>query len=131
VKFFFDNNLPLRLAKALNCLVEPDHSVIHLRQRFEANTPDVVWLKKLGSEEGWVIVSADTSISRNPHEREAWRESGHPIFAYKHALLNLKLWDQTTRLCHVFPEVIERAERAKPNDFFQIPVTGKLKGPLK
>jgi hypothetical protein len=131
VKFFFDNNLPLRLAKALNCLVEPDHSVVHLRQRFRPNTQDVEWLRALGREDGWVIISADTSILKNAHEREAWRESGHPIFAYRHGLLNLKLWDQATRLCHVFPEVIERSERAKPYDFFQIPVTGRLKGPFK
>jgi hypothetical protein len=131
VKFFFDNNLPLKLARALNCLVEPDHSVIHLRQRFKENAQDIEWLNELGKEEGWVIISADTSILRNPHEREAWRQSGHPIFAYRHALLNQTLWEQAAKLCHAFPAIIERSRRANPSDIFEISARGKVEGPIR
>jgi predicted nuclease of predicted toxin-antitoxin system len=98
VRFFCDNNLSPKIAHALHCLAQPDHEVIHLRDRFAANVADVDWLKALANEEGWAIISADTSIARNPHEAEAWRQSGHPIFFFKHALLHLPPWEQAPRL---------------------------------
>jgi hypothetical protein len=36
-------------------------------------------MTKLANEMDWVIISADTAISRNPHEVEAWKQAGHPI----------------------------------------------------
>jgi PIN domain-containing protein len=87
VRFFFDNNISPKIAHALNCLVQPPHEVVHLRDRFDPATPDWLWIMKLANELDWVIISADTAISRNPHEVEAWKQTGHPIFFFKHSLL--------------------------------------------
>lgn len=86
-------------------------------------------MRALAGEMDWVILSADTAISRNPHEVEAWKQAGHPIFFFKHSLLQQTLWQQASRLCHVFPRIIELAKRARPGDSFQIPVKGKIEGP--
>ena len=129
MRFFGDNNLSPRIAHALHCLAQPDHEVIHLRDRFPSDIADINWLRTLANEEGWVIISADTSIARNPHEVEAWRQSGHPIFFFKHSLLNQTPWQQASRLCHVFPEIIQKAKRARPGDSFLISVRGKIEGP--
>lgn len=75
MRFFFDNNI----SHALNCLVQPQHEVVHLRDRFAPATSDADWMTKLANEMDWVIISADTAISRNPHEVEAWKQAGHPI----------------------------------------------------
>ena len=40
MRFFFDNNLSIKLAKSLHVLVEPEHEVVHLKDRFAANTKD-------------------------------------------------------------------------------------------
>jgi hypothetical protein len=86
-------------------------------------------MTKLANEMDWVIISADTAISRNPHEVEAWKQAGHPIFFFKHSLLHQGFWQQASRLCHVFPDVLKRAGRAKVGDSFQIPVRGAIEGP--
>jgi hypothetical protein len=129
VRFFFDNNISPKIAHTLNCLVQPQHEVIHLRDRFDPATPDTDWMTKLASELDWVIISADTAISRNPHEVEAWKQAGHPIFFFKHSLLHQTFWQQASRLCHVFPDILRLAERATTGDSFQIPVRGAIEGP--
>ncbi|MGA8658846.1 MAG: DUF5615 family PIN-like protein [Chthoniobacterales bacterium] len=126
MRFFFDNNLSPKIARALNCLVQPEHEVIHLRERFAPGTPDAEWMRILAGEMDWVIISADTAISRNPHEVQAWKEAGHPIFFFKHSLAQQPFWQQASRLCRVFPDIIRLASRAGPGDSFQIPVKGAI-----
>ena len=63
-EIFFDNNLSPKLAKSLNTLVEPDHQVVHLKDRFAANTPDETWMTALADEDDWVIVLATLASRR-------------------------------------------------------------------
>jgi hypothetical protein len=129
VRFFVDNNLSPRVARALNCLVEPKQSVIHLKERFAPDTSDVDWMNALAVESGWIILSADTATSRNPHEVEAWKRAGHPIFFFKYAWLQQTVWEQASRLFHLFPEILKRAEKARAGDSFMVPFKGKIEGP--
>lgn len=64
MRFFFDNNLPARLAKSLNVLAAPEHEVIHLTEKFAANTSDEAWMGGLAKELDWVIISGDVRIKR-------------------------------------------------------------------
>jgi hypothetical protein len=83
VRFFFDNNLAIRLAHGLDQMVAPQHRVVHLRDEFLPNVEDAVWMKALAKEQDLVIVTADVAISRNPHEVKAWKEAGHTVFFLK------------------------------------------------
>jgi hypothetical protein len=83
LRFFFDNNIAPRLARGFRQFVEGEHDIIHLRDRFPSNTPDVKWMKDLAEESNWIILSGDVAISRNPHEIAAWKEAGHTIFFLK------------------------------------------------
>jgi predicted nuclease of predicted toxin-antitoxin system len=94
VRFFFDNNLSPKLAKSLNVLVAPDHEVVHLKEKFPANTPDDIWMKGLARELDWVIISGDNRITRNPHEVQAWRAAGHTTFFLKPGWTNYSFWVQ-------------------------------------
>jgi predicted nuclease of predicted toxin-antitoxin system len=89
VKFFFDNNLPPKLAKSLHLLVEPDHEVVHLKDRFSADAPDEEWITALAKQKDWIIVSGDLRIRRNPHVMEAWKSAGHTVFFLKPGWINL------------------------------------------
>jgi molybdopterin biosynthesis enzyme len=80
VKFFFDNNLAIKIAHGLDQMVSPNHRVIHLRDEFLPNVEDAVWMNALAKEKDLVIVTADVAISRNPHEVKAWKEAGHTVF---------------------------------------------------
>lgn len=129
MKFFVDNNLSHRVARALHCLVEPRHSVVHLKDRFPPGIADVAWINALAKEADWIILSADTAISRNPHEVEAWKRAGHPIFFFKYAWVQQNFWLQASRLFHLFPEILKHAEKARSGDAFLVPFKGKIEQP--
>ncbi len=81
MKVFLDNNLSPYLARALSTLLEPEgDQVVHLSDRFAPDTEDRVWIEALAAEGGWIVISADRRISRNPIEREAWRRSRLVVF---------------------------------------------------
>ena len=126
MKFFVDNNLSPKVARALDCLVGSSHSVTHLKEKFAEDTPDVEWMMALAEEGDWVVLSADTAISRNPHEVEAWKRSGLPIFFFKKAWLKQLFWEQASRLCHLFPQIMKLANRARPGDAYLVPFKGKI-----
>ncbi|MDL2354642.1 MAG: hypothetical protein QFF03_05245 [Pseudomonadota bacterium] len=82
MNFFFDNNLSLHLAHAIRelCRVEPDvGEVIHLRDRFTANTKDHEWITALAQSGAWGVISQDV-FTKNDLEREALRQSGLIVF---------------------------------------------------
>ena len=64
MKFFFDNNLAPKIARGLHEFVSPEHSVVHLKQKFPANTDDTVWMQELGQEKDWIIITADIRIEQ-------------------------------------------------------------------
>jgi hypothetical protein len=130
VKFFFDNNLAPKLAHGLHEMVQPEHSVIHLKDRFPANTEDAVWMKELASEKDLIVVTADIRISRNPHEIQAWKQAGHTIFFLKPGWLNLSFWDQANKFTKCFPDLIKEALRATRGSAFAVNVNGKIE-PLR
>jgi hypothetical protein len=126
VTFFFDNNLASKLAHGLNEMVEPDHHVEHLTDRFAANTEDAVWMKSLASQSDLVIVTADVRIRRNPHEVKAWQEAGHTIFFLKPGWTDLTFWEQANKFTKCFPDLIKEAEHAERGSAFMVSVNGKI-----
>lgn len=83
-------------------------------------------MNALAGEIGWIILSADMAISRNPHEVEAWKKAGHPIFFFKPAWIQQLFWEQSSRICHLFPEIMKHALRAHSGDAFLVPFKGKI-----
>jgi hypothetical protein len=126
VRFFFDNNLPPKLAKSLNVLVQPDHQVVHLKDRFAANTTDETWMSELAKEPNWVIISGDIRISKNPHEVAAWRAAGHTTFFLKPGWTNCSFWVQAWKFVKCFPDIITATAKAKSGTFFAVATNGKI-----
>jgi PIN domain-containing protein len=126
VKFFFDNNLPPKLAKSLHLLVEPDHEVVHLKDRFPANASDEEWITALATEQPWVIISGDLRIRKNPYVMKAWKSAGHTLFFLKPGWINLSLWTQTWKLVKCFPDIVATAERAPIGSEFFVATNGKI-----
>jgi hypothetical protein len=126
VNFFFDNNLAPKLARSLHVLVQPEHKVVHLKDRFEPNVEDEEWMRTLAREESWVIVTADVRIRRNPHEVAAWKEAGHTVFFLKPGWTDLSFWDQAAKFTKSFPEIRSTAERARRGSGFLVGVNGKI-----
>ncbi len=126
MNFFFDNNLAPKLARTMNAAVEPEHKVIHLKERFAPNVEDERWMRELAGEKDWIIITADVRISRNPHEVRAWQEAGHTIFFLKPGWTDLTFWEQMNKFSRCFSEIIQTAGRAERGSCFFVSVNGKI-----
>jgi len=126
VKFFFDNNLAIKIAHGLDQMVRPEHRVVHLRDEFLPNVEDAVWMKALAKEEDLVIVTADVAINRNPHEIRAWKEAGHTLFFLKPGWTDLTFWEQANKFTRCFPEIIKQAMRSECSAAFTVKVNGRI-----
>ena len=90
----FDENLPPKLARALNELEGNNGiEVKHLRDLFPAKTKDIEWIESLSNIEDCFIITKDRNIKRNPHERNAWKESRLQIVFLQKSWNNQKFWD--------------------------------------
>ena len=126
MKFFFDNNLAPKLAHGLSQMAEPENRVVHLTDMFPGNVEDIVWMRALAKETDLAIITADTHISRNPHEVAAWKQAGHTIFFLKPGWVSLLFWEQAAKFTKCFPSIIEHALRAERGAGFSVTVNGKI-----
>lgn len=80
-----EHGVSTTLTEAIALLAAADGAeVVHLRTTYHQATLDPVWLKGLAAREpDVVVISADTRISKSPHEQAAWLESGLTIFCLR------------------------------------------------
>ena len=128
MRFFFDSNLPARLAKAIDILMDRPHQAVHLSNKFRPDTPDADWVRALASERDWVIICGDPKIMRRPHERKALQKARLITFFLKPGWTNLRLWPLAAKLVQWWPDIMETARRVTPGAAFLVPVnyTGKF-----
>jgi hypothetical protein len=112
------------MARALGQLAASQGiEVVHLQDRFEPSTPDTEWIPRI-REEGFVIVSGDPRITRNPANREAWLESGLTAFFLADGWAQRRFWVQASELVRWFPVMVETARRCTPGSGFLLPFKG-------
>lgn len=129
MKFFFDNNLSPHLAKALDALSEPQGiRVLHLKEKFVANTPDHQWISTLASEGEWAILSHDR-FAKNSLEKEALRKSGLVTFILAKGWASLDGWHKAHLLVRWWPVVLQQAELVNSGAFI-VPTKFSGKGKL-
>jgi predicted nuclease of predicted toxin-antitoxin system len=126
MRFFLDNCLAIRHARALGEMVKPEHSFTHLLEKFRADTKDEEWIRKLGEEGDWIVISGDYRIGRSAHERAAWYQSGLTVFFLSKGWTNLPPLQQHSKLSLILDDIIERANSAKPGSGFSISVNCKI-----
>jgi hypothetical protein len=125
MRFFLDNNISPRISRALRELEDRDENeVVHLREKFSANTTDEIWMRQLGTEGGWVVVTYDTSISRNPHEVKAWLDSGLVVFFLKSGWLSMAYWEFAWQLIKRWPKIKSKVPRTPRGKGFMVPIRG-------
>jgi len=64
MRFFLDNCLAIRHARALNEMVKPEHSFTHLQDKFGPDTKDADWIRILGEEAAGLSSPATTASAR-------------------------------------------------------------------
>lgn len=106
MKVFLDNNLSPRLAESMSALFADQHQIVHLRSKFMGSISDEEWISGLSAEGGWVVLSSDRRILRNPSERAALRSSSLTAFFLSRALAKVSVVRQLIRILQLW-DVIE------------------------
>lgn len=111
--------------KGMRAFAERDgHEIAHLRDRFDGATADVVWMSALGQEGGWIVISADLRIPRNPAEKATWHESGLTAFFFASPWGHDSYWKQTVSLVTWWPIIMDQARRTPTGHGFSLPKKG-------
>lgn len=114
VTFFFDENMPRRLAEALHD--DFGESATHLYHHFGRDGILDPAVLRYAGERGWVLISRDRKILRRPHERAVLQEMGIAAF-----FLNDSLNDFCSivrAIIHNWPEIKRHAQtRERPFAF--------------
>lgn len=130
MKFFFDNCISPRLARAMHALIEPQHEVRHLRDRYpgadSSSIEDTTWITDLGKERGWIIVSGDIAIRSRPAERAALQAARLTAFFLAKGFTQLDGWEQVHWLIDQWPRIVELADKTEAGSAFLVPKRGKI-----
>jgi hypothetical protein len=96
--------------------------VSHVRDRFRPNVLDAEWIEALGVEGDWIVISGDTRILKNPHERRVWQKAKLIGFFLAPAWLKLRMWDQAWHLVRKWPAITNQAKLAAAGSTFEVPI---------
>lgn len=97
LKFLLDNCVSRKIAEALRCVGEP---VVHITElSIPPETPDQEWLELL-SPAGWVLVTADSKISRRLSENQAFTAGNW--LGYSLRIANDNAWKQFEEVVRLF-----------------------------
>jgi hypothetical protein len=127
LKFFFDNCVAPAHAEGLHALASRDgHVFEHLSKRFKRDTPDPDWIRQLGEERDWIIISGDTRISSNPPIRRVWIESELTAFFFGEPWNNDAYWKKAAAMVEWWPVIAAQARKTPRGHGFQMPKSGKV-----
>ena len=128
MKLLVDNNLPPRLARALDQIVAPDGGrAVALRDKFEACMADVDWIGHLSREGGWAVLSDDHRIKKNHAERQAWRQGGLVGFFLAPAYRKMDIYEKTARIIWAWPQMSQQFSLVTGSALFDLQLNRKLK----
>jgi predicted nuclease of predicted toxin-antitoxin system len=126
MRFFLDNCLAIRHARALNEMVKPQHGFTHLQEKFRPDTKDEEWIRRLGEEGDWIVISGDYRIGKSAHERAAWHQSGLTAFFLSKGWTNIPPLQQHSKLSAILDDIILHASKGKQGSGFSIAMNGKI-----
>lgn len=120
-----DNDLPPRLARALHIIFEADgDEVVALRDKFgRDDLKDEEWIRELGREGRWAVLSADRRIAKQKPSRELFIGAGLIGFFYPPSLQKEALYRQAARAITLWPSLRDQV-RLNANGCFEMPASG-------
>jgi len=129
MRCLFDNQMPLKLARAINELEGKGAiAVEHLRDKFKHDISDVEWMQRLAEEGDWFVITKDNKIREKSYEIEIWKTSNLPIvFLPSDPWMKYRFWDTAWRLVKYWPLLRERILDNKNNESFILTAGGDIR----
>ena len=121
VAFLFDRCFPRPIARMIE-QYEGGRAVVRHQDdddRFAIDTPDVDIIRALAADETyrWVLVSADTRITRRPAERAVLASVGIKFFYCGRAWFKMSTHEQAWKFVREWPKLVEVAENHRGKVF--------------
>ena len=95
-----------------------------------AKGSDVPWLKRFAADGGKVVISGDTRMKREPHERLALIECKFVVIFCESQWSDWSFFRKCALLLHWWPQIASTAKRARPG-FWHVPCNWKETGRLR
>lgn len=146
MKVAFDEHIPLAMVRAFQTFAS-ERQLRHLSSGLVIESArdyapkdgdgdfqrgsDVPWIRRFAKAGGRIIISGDTNMMREPHERLALIESGMIVFFFSSKWSGWKFFRKCSLLLHWWPDIASRAKRAKKGTFWRIPSNWNEKGRLE
>lgn len=124
MKLLVDNMFPPRLGRGLGAFFAGDHHIQHIKDKFGTGSlTDEEWIKRLGQEGGWSVLSGDRRIVSNRVSRDLFLSNNLVGFFPKSAVMNLPYTRQISRLLYLWP-AIEDFAASTGRGCYAIGITG-------
>ena len=122
--------LPPVLGRGLGALLIKNHEVIHIRDKFgTGNLKDEDWIRALGDEGGWCVLSGDLRIAKKRPSRELFLRANLIGFFPLPAVMALPLTAMASRILKVWP-VMEATASTMDRGCFEIGIRGEKFRPI-
>lgn len=120
-KIYIDENLPPRLARGLNELVQPfnkkqalDIQVLSIKDVFHEGAKDEDWIPLVGEEHG-IVITQDFRIQTQKHQKELYTKSGVGIlFLNPPSNSGFTYWEMVKQLVNRWEEITQIIKKNKP-----------------
>ncbi len=129
--FFFDENFPPAIARALNVLQaqkpEEGIKVLNISEEFGKGMADEDWIPKVSERDG-IVITQDLNIQRTKQQRDLYREHNLAvIFIKPPSKTGYTYWEQVEEIFSNWSKIKEEMKKAKkPCAFIIRPRSNKI-----
>lgn len=118
--FYFDENLPPQIAKALNIL-DRNNDIYSVKEHF-AGLSDIELIPKLAEKKA-ILITFDKNMRRYKAEREALNNNEMIVFFFS---IKLDYWRYVKLSIKIWDKILSTAKNATKPSFYRITGKGKI-----
>lgn len=125
MNFYWDENLPPSLARAVSALHQRDYpgdTVLSYRDAQWAGRSDELWISRLiATGEDWAVITGD----RMRQHREIVRQSGLTWFIFNRGWGSLDYWPKSWKIIKCWPAIAGLSQE-RAGSVFRVAVNGRI-----
>jgi PIN like domain len=92
---------------------------------------DVPWVRRFAAAGGKIIISGDTNMMKEDHERLAPIEAGMLVIFFGSQWSGWKFHRKSALLLNWWPMIVSTSAKAKPGSFWRVPTSWREGGKLR